>query len=214
MSIFKKSKTSSPPEAQASGSTPSDAPPSTPDAAQAPRVKSVQPPKSVGYIKARPGLLRNLWARHPNKTTRKLRKLLVSWEKLGYFLGFAGTTPQVSLKKERAFLKSKVAIAHSTNFLRSVGGAGNVGREAYEMEGEFIRILERCPTLSALAASTREAKRELFHSWHSLYLFLHRLLGAYPYEITGKTATFSLVVPEKLEGAAKKLGPLAERKMA
>jgi hypothetical protein len=155
-----------------------------------------------------------MWARHPRRTTRRLRRFVVSWERLGFFLGFAGTTPRVSAGTEKAFLKSKVAIAHSTSFLRSIEGTGNVGREAYEMEGEFIRILERCPSLSVVSTASKEAKRELFYSWHSLYLLLHRLLGAYPYEVSPQTVPFSLVVPEKIEGAAKKLGPLAESKMA
>ncbi len=216
MSFFKKSKPSSSPErpTQTTTNTPSEATSSPPSAARVPRVKSTQSDRPVGYLKGRPGLGRRMWARHPKRTTRKVRKLLVSWENLGFFLGFAGTTPQVSARAEKAFLKSKVAIAHSTSFLRSIEGTGNVGREAYEMEGAFIRILERCPSLSVVSAASKEAKRELFYSWHSLYLFLHRLLGAYPYEVSPQTAPFTLVVPEKIEGAAKKLGPLAERKMA
>ncbi|UCF78920.1 MAG: hypothetical protein JSW03_01200 [Candidatus Eiseniibacteriota bacterium] len=217
MSLFEKPESSKPSEAKAPGTATS--PPTTgsssPSAPSIPNVKNIQRGRSVGYLKGRPGFRRNLWTRHPNRTTRKLRKLLVSWENLGYYLGFASASPSQSPGTERAFLRSKVAIAHSAGFLRSIRGAGNVGREAYEMEGEFMKILEQCPSLSVVTRASADAKRELFYSWHTLYLFLHRVLGAYPYEAAAaQTAPLSIVAPGKVEGAAKRLGPLGERKMA
>jgi hypothetical protein len=204
MSLFKKPKPAYSPESPASSPDSS-----LPSAAQVPRNQRSDSTRQVGYLKGRPGLCRNVWAHHPNRTTRKLRKLLVSWEMLGFFLGLAGSAPQVSSKTEKSFLKSKVDIAHSTSVLRSLGATGNLGREAYEMEREFIRILELCPSLSVTAKIPREARRELFYSWHSLYLFLNRLLGAFPYEIASRSVSFPLLFPEERAGVARELGPVA-----
>jgi hypothetical protein len=168
----------------------------------------------TGYSPNRPGLARALWAAHPNRTTRKLRKLLVSWEELGFFLSFSGTLPDVSPAADKSFLKVKVAVAKSVSFLKSIRGMGDIGKEASAKEKDFMEILERYPSLYAALDATDEDKRELFVAWHSLYLFLHRVLGADPYEACGESLPFPVRLHGESEGTRTNVRPFRVGKTA
>ncbi len=149
-----------------------------------------QPGKPVGNFGGRPGLLRTLWAMHPSRTTRRLRRLLLSWEKLGYFMSFSGDAQEPTPETERAFLKAKTSLARSVSFLRFIEGTGNIGREVAQKEAEFMELLERFPSLQSTRKTSEAARKELYYSWHSLYLFIHRILGANPYETENPSAAY------------------------
>jgi hypothetical protein len=168
----------------------------------------------TGYLPGRPGLARAVWAAHPDRTTRKLRKLLVSWEELGFFLCFSGTLPDASPATDKSFLKVKVAVAKSVSFLKSIRGMGDIAREASAKEKDFIQILERYPSLYAALDATDEDKRELFVEWHSLYLFLHRVLGANPYEVSGESVPFPARLPAERERTKRNVRPFRVEKTA
>jgi hypothetical protein len=168
----------------------------------------------TGSLSGRPGLAKAIWAAHPDRTTRKLRKLLVSWEELGFFFSFSGTPPRVSSATENSFLKVKVAVAQSVSFLKSIRGLGDIGREASARERDFIEILERYPSLSAASDTTEEDKKELFVAWHSLYLFLHKVLGADPHEVYGESLSFPVGRHGEIEAARRNVRPFREGKLA
>jgi hypothetical protein len=215
----------SPPSSKPSTAAPSITPtPSAPTAAlstTAPSgttptrpVAQAQATGQTGYLAGRPGFARAIWAAHPNRTTRKLRKLLVWWEELGFFFSFSGAPSQVSPAAENSFLKVKVAVAQSVGFLRSIRGMGEIEREASARERDFIEILERYPSLYAASDATEEDKRELFIAWHSLYLFLHRVLGADPYEVSSESMSFPVRLHGEMEGVRRNVRPFREGKTA
>ena len=179
-----------------------------------PQISRLQSAGQTGYLSGRPGLARTLWAAHPNKTTRKLRKLLVSWEELGFFFSFSRTQPQLSPAAENSFLKAKVAVANSVSFLKSIHGMGDIRREASTKERDFIEILELFPSLHSALAVSEEDRRELFDAWHSLYLFLHRVLGADPYEVPGESVPSTAAARREIGGARRNVRPLREGKTA
>lgn len=154
-----------------------------------------------------------LWARHPNRTTRKIRQLLVAWEELGYFLSLSGTPIEPTAANESAFLKVKVNVARAVSFLRSIRGIGDIGREANAREKEFTQILELYPSLYAASSASDEDRRELFQAWHSLYLFLHKLLGADPYEVYGEGSAVTIGRSAGHEGR-RNVKPIREGRIA
>lgn len=167
-----------------------------------------------GYLSGRPGFARILWAAHPNRTTRKIRQLLVAWEELGYFLSFSGVPLEMSRANENSFLRVKVNVARSISFLRSIRGIGDIGREANAKERDFIEILELYPSLYAASSVSGEDRKELFHAWHSLYLFLHKLLGADPYEVSGEAVSVSIGMRGGIAAQRRNVRPFREGKMA
>jgi len=194
-----------------------NAPPATTAAsgkAPVPHISKLEVAGQTGYPSSRPGLARALWAAHPNRTTRKLRKLLVSWEELGFFLSFSGTPPQLSPAAEQSFLRVKVAVAKSVSFLKSIHGVGDIGREAGFKEKDFIEILELYPSLCAALTVSTDEKRELFHAWHSLYLFLHRVLGADPHEVSCESVLFPADSHAEIHGARRNVRPFREGRTA
>jgi len=190
------------------------APTKTPVTSQSPEVPGVGAAGQTGYFPGRPGLARALWAAHPNRTTRKLRKLLVSWEELGFFLSLAGTLSDTGPAADKSFLKVKVAVAKSVNFLKSIRGAGDIAREASAKERDFIQILERYPSLYAALDATDQDKKEVFVAWHTLYLFLHRALGAEPYEVSGESVPFPVHLYGESEGTRRNVTPFRVGKTA
>jgi len=177
-------------------------------------LSSMHASEHFGYLSERPGFARTLWAAHPNRTTRKIRQLLVAWEDLGYFLSFSGAPLELSRASENSFLKVKVNVARSISFLRSIHGVGDIGREANAKEREFIEILELYPSLYDASSASDENKRELFQAWHALYLFLHKLLGAEPYEVTGEAALVTTGLRRGIQGQRQNVRPFREGKMA
>jgi len=158
-----------------------------------------QPAQETGYSSRPASFGRTLWAMHPNRTTRKLRKLLVSWENLGHHLSFSGSPSELSQAREHSFLRTKVTVAKSVGFLKSIQGVGDIRREAGLRERDFIEILERYPSLHAVMIVDEEEKTQLFRAWHSLYLFLHRVLGADPYEVGEESAFFPVESRRELQ---------------
>jgi len=150
----------------------------------------ISAPRPVGYVSGRTSFGRNLWALHPNRTTRRLRKFVILWEQLGFFMSFSGATNEPTPATERAFLNVKTRVAHSVNFLRFIEGIGNINREAAQREVEFMGLLERFPSLQAVQNTSEPKKKELYYVWHSLYLFIHRVLGASPREVEGPTSVY------------------------
>jgi len=186
----------------------------TPVTSQPLEIPGVGAAGQTGYFPGRPGLARALWAAHPNRTTRKLRKLLVSWEELGFFLSLAGTLPDTCPAADKSFLKVKVAVAKSVSFLKSIRGMGDIAREASTKERDFIQILELYPSLYAALDATDEDKKEVFVAWHSLYLFLHRALGAEPYEVSGESVSFPVHLYGESEGMRRNVTPFRVGKTA
>jgi hypothetical protein len=125
---------------------------------------------------------------HPNRTKRRLRRLLLSWEKLGTYVSSPGAHQELTTAAETAFLRTKIRVARSVGYLKLIEGTGDLGREAARRETEFIELLEKFPSLHSAMSADETARRELYHKWHSLYLFLHKLLGANPYETGHETA--------------------------
>jgi len=202
----------SPPTTAPTATVPSAASPS----ATAPtlQISRMHVASQTGYIAGRPGLARTLWAAHPNRTTRRLRKLLVAWEELGFFLSFSGAPPHLSPATENSFLKVKVAVAKSVSFLKSIRGIGDIAREAHAKEKNFIEILELYPSLYAASNVSDEDKRELFYAWHSLYLFLHKVLGADPYEVSGESVPLATDSRGQAAATRTNVRPFREGRMA
>ena len=139
-------------------------------------------PGPIGYLSSTPGFWRTVWALHPNRTKRRLRKLLLSWEKLGAYISSAGAGQDVTPMAETAFLRTKIDIARSVGYLKLLDGTGGIAEEADLKEAQFIELLERFPSLHSARNAGEAAKRNLYYNWHQLYLFLHKMLGASPYE--------------------------------
>ncbi len=126
---------------------------------------------------------------HPNRTKRRLRKLLLSWEKLGAYVSSPGAGQELTPAAETAFLKAKIDIARSVGYLKLLDGTGGIAKEADQKETQFIELLERFPSLHSARNAGEAARRNLYYNWHQLYLFLHKMLGADPYEArSGATA--------------------------
>jgi hypothetical protein len=119
---------------------------------------------------------------HPNRTKRRLRKLLLSWEKLGAYISPSGADRELTPAAETAFLRAKIDIARSVGYLKLLEGTGGIAREAGQKEAQFIELLERFPSLHSARTAGDVAKRSLYYNWHLLYLFLHKMLGAGLYE--------------------------------
>jgi hypothetical protein len=119
---------------------------------------------------------------HPNRTKRRLRRLLLSWEKLGAYLSSSGAGEELTPAAETAFLRAKIDIARSVGYLKLLDGTGGIAKEASQRETQFIELLERFPSLHSARMAGEAAKKNLYYNWHLLYLFLHKLLGAGLYE--------------------------------
>jgi hypothetical protein len=132
--------------------------------------------------------MRTVWAMHPNRTKRRLRKLLLSWERLGAYIAFSGERPELTPAAETDFLRAKIDIARSVGYLKFVEGTGGIGTEAVQREAQFTELLERFPSLHSALSTGEVAKKDLYYNWHSLYLFLHKVLGASPYEADNEAA--------------------------
>jgi hypothetical protein len=142
----------------------------------------------TSYLSSTPGFWRIVWAMHPNRTKRRLRKLLLSWEKLGAYISSSGVGQELTPAAETAFLRAKIDIARSVGYLKLLDGAGGIAREADQKEAQFIELLERYPSLHSARSAGDVAKRSLYYNWHQLYLFLHKMLGASPYEAQSNAA--------------------------
>ncbi len=119
---------------------------------------------------------------HPNKTKRRLRRLLLSWEKLGAYVSASGAGQELTPAAETAFLRAKIDIARSVGYLKLLEGTGGIAKEAGQKEAQFVELLERFPSLHSARSAGEAARRNLYYNWHLLYLFLHKMLGASPYE--------------------------------
>lgn len=158
-------------------------------------------PGPTGRLGTMPGLWRTVWAMHPNRTTRRLRRLLLSWEKLGAYMSSQGGGEELTSKAETAFLRTKIDIARSVGYLKLLDGSGSIAREADQKERQFTELLEKFPSLHSAWSAGDPAKRNLYYDWHQLYLFLHKMLGASPYEAQKGAAALArrveTVIPAK-----------------
>ena len=160
----------------------------------------------TGHLGGMPGFWRRVWAMHPNRTKRRLRRLLLSWEKLGACISSSGTTQELTPDAETAFLRAKIDIARSVGYLKWLDGAGGIAREADQKEAQFIELLERFPSLHSARSAGEVARRSLYYNWHQLYLFLHKMLGASPYEAQNSAAAVgyrveTMVAPGRIVSA-------------
>jgi len=145
----------------------------------------------TGHLSGAPGLWRTVWAMHPNRTTRRLRRLLLSWEKLGAYMSSPGAGEELTSAAETTFLRTKIEIARSVGYLKLLDGNGGITKEADQREVQFIELLERFPSLHSVRTADATARRSLYYNWHQLYLFLHKMLGADLYETRGSAAAYA-----------------------